>query len=647
MLLNMLQDIRITDDDIKYAEGILLKEGHVFDDERVAFIKNLETIDLQAVPGSGKTTALLAKLLILDRYLPFSDGSGVLVISHTNAAIDEIKGKIGKHCSNLFSYPNFVGTIQGFVDKFFASPYYSNKYGKKVLRIDDQIYYESHYIPSAARAWLTKQQGKETLGILSDIKLYGDDQLGSGFPMKAFPMSLTTATGGAILKLKKEIREKGFLCFDDAFILAFEALEKYPSIKTLIQSRFGYIFVDEVQDMDLQQYTILENLFFQVEGVNVYQRIGDMNQAIFSNPERKNMEWKNRDKVLHLRGSHRLTAENAKVVEPFAFIKSDILGRSVSSDDLLSNIKPHIIVFRDSIEGVIPAFAKLISSFEQEGLIEKSPFNKYQAIGWVAKKKPGKITIPDYFPTFMQITTKLKTDFHCLESYINAVSFEERKTSALKSGVLNSFLKILRIEGVQDEIGRPYTKATLLSYINDNHADEYEALRFKLSQWSFLFIQGKRESVLNALREYIPNFLLLFGKSIGNSKSFIEDVDPDGVPRALNTTSNTYKNDDVEIGVSTVHSAKGQTHTATLYLETSYYEGANGVGYESQRLEAQFKGVAFNSLDKVRHVESTKMMYVGLSRPTHFVCFATHADHFNQNLNNIDPELWEVVFLDR
>lgn len=114
----MQQKINITDDDISYAEKILLPNGKEFDAERKAFIRNLNTIDLQAVPGSGKTTALLAKLITLERKLPFADGSGILVLSHTNAAIDEIRNKIQKHCPKLFSYPNFVGTIQSFVDEF-------------------------------------------------------------------------------------------------------------------------------------------------------------------------------------------------------------------------------------------------------------------------------------------------------------------------------------------------------------------------------------------------------------------------------------------------------------------------------------------------------------------------------------------------
>ena len=63
---------QITNFDIRYAELVLIGKPKAFDRERKDFIKNLDTIDLQAVPGSGKTTALLAKLLLLEKHLPFA-----------------------------------------------------------------------------------------------------------------------------------------------------------------------------------------------------------------------------------------------------------------------------------------------------------------------------------------------------------------------------------------------------------------------------------------------------------------------------------------------------------------------------------------------------------------------------------------------
>ena len=82
--------INITDKDISWAERILLPTAEHFDEEQKAVIKCFETKDICACPGSGKTTALLAKLLILSQHMPLKNNRGICVLTHTNVAIDEI-----------------------------------------------------------------------------------------------------------------------------------------------------------------------------------------------------------------------------------------------------------------------------------------------------------------------------------------------------------------------------------------------------------------------------------------------------------------------------------------------------------------------------------------------------------------------------
>ena len=125
--------IEFSEEDICKAEAALLPNGKHFDEERLIFIRNLESVDLQAVPGSGKTTALTAKLFCLGKYLPFNRGEGILVISHTNVAVDELKQKLFVHTPNLFQYPNYIGTIQSFVDTFLAIPFYKTIYTMRIF----------------------------------------------------------------------------------------------------------------------------------------------------------------------------------------------------------------------------------------------------------------------------------------------------------------------------------------------------------------------------------------------------------------------------------------------------------------------------------------------------------------------------------
>ncbi|HEY0980204.1 MAG TPA: UvrD-helicase domain-containing protein [Candidatus Paceibacterota bacterium] len=643
----MPQTLNVTEDDIAYAESILLPDGQHFDQERRDFITNLEILDLQAVPGSGKTTALLAKLLILDRYLPFADGSGILVISHTNAAIDEIKDKIGKYCSHLFSYPNFVGTIQIFVDKFIATPFYVNKYGKKVFRIDDQSYYQSQYVPGPARAWLGHQFGTSDESKLFNIKLHPNDLLASGYPPVPTFADTTNATAVAILALKKQLREKGYLSFEDAFILAFEAIDKYPQIKTLLQKRFRFVFVDEVQDMDSLQYDILEKLFYS-EGASesVYQRIGDKNQSIFSDSAKANTQWVDRPTVLELNGSHRLNPKIAQVVVPFGLQNIAIVGHMKNGDGSEIDIKPHIIVYTDAnISQVISRFAEMIKAFQDEGKITNSPKNKYRAIGWNTKVEANKTRIGDYHPTFSKDARQPKIDCDCLEAYLSNIKAGEKTFEPFKKNIINAIIRILRLENIVDENDRFYTRQKFLSFLSEQDEEVYDSFKLKLAEWSFRLIKGQKDQVLTDIKTYLVSLLALFGKEIAESRTFI-DTPHAGTPiynTEVEESPNIYNGDGIKVEVATIHSVKGQTHTATLYLETNYHQQRT-IAYESQRLSPQFKGTVFNDA-RIYHKESTKMMYVGLSRPTHLLCVAIHNDRYTANLSDIDQNQWEIIVL--
>ena len=128
-----------TDEEIKIAHDILLKGKKQFDISRVNIIKEDRSCYVQASPGSGKTTVLLAKLIILTNKMPLPEGKGVCVLTHTNVAIDEIKAKLGQKANVLFSYPNFFGTIQTFLHKYIAAAALHYFYGSQIAYVDDDV----------------------------------------------------------------------------------------------------------------------------------------------------------------------------------------------------------------------------------------------------------------------------------------------------------------------------------------------------------------------------------------------------------------------------------------------------------------------------------------------------------------------------
>lgn len=115
--------------------------GYDFSDEpQQRFLSCVESCDVQAAPGNGKTSLLVAKLALLSRTWS-SRSRGVCVISHTNAAREELERKLEKHKtgSMFLSYPHFVGTVTAFIDQFIALPYMRGL-GWHVKRIDDDVF---------------------------------------------------------------------------------------------------------------------------------------------------------------------------------------------------------------------------------------------------------------------------------------------------------------------------------------------------------------------------------------------------------------------------------------------------------------------------------------------------------------------------
>jgi len=665
----------IKNEDIVYAERILFGERGKFDQERKDFIKNLDTIDLQAVPGSGKTTALLAKLLILQKYQPFCDEAGILVISHTNKAVDIIRKKISLHCPNLFRYPNYVGTIQSFVDCYLAEFALINKYGVKISKVDTELYQQKlirkfnaiKFNPSygklgpyffgrhitRARAQTKRNQSDSKRECLRLI----DNEISNLYIDLETEAICRWDTGATVLKdvsnqkykglriIIDEVLKEGLIPYEFAYELGKYSLLKYPLLTKLLQKRFRYIFVDEMQDMESHQVNILEKLFRVKKTKNhVFQRIGDNNQSIFSGLVHEDVIWESSEIQKSLKKSIRLSAVNAQKVEPFGIKTTEIIGVNEQVNENL--LHPHIILFDDNtIRKVIPHFSELIKNYQNEGKIPQTPGNGFNAIGWVKENEEGgKLSIKDYFPSYnIEIAKSSSSDLNSLEDYIFRA--ERKNTSkAFHKALIDSILVTLRLEDIKNTGGRIFTKRTLIKYLIENEdlkiRSYYDELLLSLYKMCSICIKKDTNELRPYFSRFISTFLSeIFGKNklSDSTVSFIEETRiPDKEDDEEFFEDNLYKDEDISIEVGTVHSIKGETHCSTLFLETYYHKK-----YESERLLDQLKGNPFDDGRKF-HKQSTKVAYVGLSRPTHFLCFAAHYDRVKDHITEIEENGWKI-----
>ncbi|CAI3706929.1 hypothetical protein CNEO3_910003 [Clostridium neonatale] len=320
-------DINVSEEDIEYAEKLLLKNEDKFDkEERLPIITNFqESFDVNACPGSGKTTVLLAKLIILARKLPLNDGQGVCVLTHTNVAINEIKTRLGDKSDILFKYPNFFGTIQQFIDKYLAIPFLKKLTCANVRSIDDDIYFDiikklsTGNFPSIKRAiQFCIDKGFYSNGDFSNnfIKFISNKHIKyvNGELFIANDAGATLESKGYYNELKDimidKLLMKGYLRYEDTITLAQEYLSRHENLKIYFSKRFKYVFIDEMQDTKKNQQEIFKSIFNQ--NSIILQRFGDFNQSIGEGEGKDECGWEPNSNTMLINSSKRYGDELIK-----------------------------------------------------------------------------------------------------------------------------------------------------------------------------------------------------------------------------------------------------------------------------------------------------------------------------------------------
>lgn len=663
-------DKEISDWEIEKAEKMLLPEDEKFDISRRNVIKCLETKDIKACPGSGKTTALLAKLLILADRMPFANGRGICVLTHTNVAIDEIKEKLGVECAVLFQYPNFFGTFQSFVDKFLAIPGYCEKFNHRNIRIDNVLYetymkkifysnrlqYDGWLLQRIQHQDKSKEEkAMEMLEYFMGIGfLFENDgiiSLKDRKHTKILDGKNASPTYQKLFNLKNQLLKKGILCYDDAYSLACYYIQKHGSLKKAFSTRFKYVFIDEMQDTNKLQSDILENIFD--ENV-IMQKYGDLHQAIYDEQGLEESDvWNINEDFLPLAQTKRFGTTIAKLVSNLCAEKDYVVE---GNDNVLSH-PPHIVLYNDNtIEDVLERFANLIRKYNLHKFSPNEKVRPFKAIGWISKKNKGnpkRLCVQDYFTKYCKETNGKKSYFNNLKSYLQKQPQNiVRKTGAkcYYERIIHVFVHVLNMTGIKAADDRYFTAALFEEKLKEEHGDEYIALRKKIGSWILQINNNAVEHVYEEIKIYIKEKLKTIFPNFSNNTDlevFMEDAFEQELEKENILGENIYisdcVHDSIKIHVGTVHSVKGETHRATLYLETSYYANASMDGHESERILDFMKGKYSKPLvGKARHLKTLKIAYVGMSRPTHLLCVAVHVDRLKEQLDELKKAGWEV-----
>lgn len=629
----------VSDDDIRWVTDLMGLPDRAFAgadglDPRLEALKASRTMDVEACPGSGKTTLLVAKLGILSRGWK-SSSRGICVLSHTNVARLEIESGLGGSAEGqrIMVYPHHVGTIHSFINEFLALPWLRSL-GYTVKAIDDDICLARRWsrLPLATRKGLEKtKQDQNILRIRKVDYSVGDVRWGSG------KLGAETDTYRAIQAACKEVSEEGFFCYDEMFVWAADLLEQYPQLLEALRWRFPVLFIDEVQDNSETQSALLHRIFMDGESGVVRQRFGDINQAIFGYTGQTGAAtdpFPAKPVVWPIPNSHRFGQQIADLANPFAVAPQDLKGNGPPTAKISTDTSGRhtVFLFDDSTrQRVLYAYAQyLADTFSDQELID----GIFTAVGAVhtAGGTAEKPRVGQYWPHYDHELTSSEPKPRTFFQYVAAARKVIKETGEAHHAVQRIAEAVLRLARVVDPAGSPSSKRRVhlqLLELLDQHT---EAKASYLELQKLLVFGSDVPSKQVWATEGVPRLQIIVTALVGSASlataaDFLmwpqDQFQSDGTPAPVrdNVFRHPVGDPIVNIRVGSIHSVKGETHTATLVLDTFWKK--NNFASLKPWLLGQKSGGDNQGPDNLARL---RLHYVAMTRPTHLVCLAMKED---------------------
>ena len=630
----------VTDLDIAWVCRVLGLPSNAFsgadgEDPRLGVLKRMDSIDVEACPGSGKTTLLVAKLAILARRWSVA-GAGMCVLSHTNAARDEIARKLSSCAegATLMGYPHFVGTIHRFANEFLALPYLRSK-GNPIKIIDSDVAIERRWakVPHKTKLYLSRKNGGDGRPFMRyDSENYSSSKMAT--------LGIHTATYAMVRDICQASSEDGYLCYDELLVWARKLTAEQPDISRDLRQRFPIVFIDEVQDNDEEQSALLHRVFIDGKTPSLRQRFGDSNQAIYQSSSVTSGAVTDAfpgPLRVDLPNSFRFGPVIAALADPFGVAPQGLVGLGPTKEAAGGKQKPPAIFLFDdaSVRSVLPEYGKYLTEhFSPEEL----RVGLFTAVAGVHKgQEDDKVPrwIGHYVPTYNPKITHREPVPEFFSQYIVAGWRESERllrTAPLVQATALAMLELLRLSDHEnaDARSRNPHKVVLALTTDAKALQRYlKLVDFFIRRAGGVTAEHWNGKVAKAIIEIAGNFL---GAPVANPRAtaFVswKGTTDEEATTSISALSNVYQYPSdvpqLAIKLGSIHSVKGETHWSTLVLE-SYYRTHYLSTLKPWLLGERSGGIT----EKVLKQRGLRLHYVAMTRPSHLICVAMRADAIN------------------
>lgn len=655
-------DNLIREEDVAWAAALMGLGPNGFapvdgDDSRLQAMLRLDTVDFEACPGSGKTTLLVAKLAVLAMRWPHRQ-QGICVMSHTNAARNEINAKLRNTAAGiaLTRYPHFVGTIHSFVNEYLALPWLRSK-GVEVRCVDTQIALAKRWalLPGSSR-WALQRANLADSCLIYSQPDYGGGKTGNFGPQ--------TPTYQAIVAARRASSEQGYFCFDEMFIWANQLLDQHPETMSTLRRRFPFVFIDEAQDNSEAQSVLLHRVFCDGDAPSRRQRFGDSNQAIYANSNQSGAttDLFPGEAIHQMPRSYRFGQDLADHVKGLGVAPQPLVGAGPSNHLGIDPKAPVIFLFDDgSVQAVLARYGQhLLDNFDGAAL-DSGVFTAVAGVHELGENDRIPRAMGHYVPSYDPACARKESAPSSFAQYLARARFETAgsgSTNKLINATAAALLAASELAGgTHGQISRKSPHRRVVETLGDSDArTNYLALLeiVLANQGDITSASWEEEAMahIEAVVRQLSSVAALDGDVVTFLAAPQAQAIAAGEAAIVARTDNlfAYPADAprVRIRLGSIHSVKGETHTATLVLDSFFHNhhltelkpwllGTKSGGSSTNRRGRQvFEGP--------RILARLKLHYVAMTRPTHLLCLAMRKDAFGEGeLDTLAGRGWTII----
>lgn len=563
-----------------------------------------------AVPGSGKTTVLLNRILNLIKNhnidpseiisITFSKSQGIDMEKRFLAQNPEFRGKITFKTIHAFCYEIVRNYMK--LKNIKKTLIEGNNEFNRIL-ILKRVYYQANYKK------LSDEEINDFFSIydFTKNKMYDFE----GYIRKNHFIS-NRSLMLKLYNLYDEIKiQNNFMDFNDLLILANEYISTDKKLLKALKNRYKFFQIDEGQDTSTLQFEIIRKIVFPENNVFI---VADDDQSIYSfrgaSPENL-LNFKNiypNSKIFFMDKNFRSTKNIIKISNKIIqgnkirYEKSSKHTTEESSQIMLFKVKNSIIQARELLKRI-------------------SEINPNETIGVLYRNNISSLYVADILKNndIDFFVKENKFDFYSnriLNDVKNILLFSEDTTNleVFKRIYfkLNAYIKkdfITKLEF------KPYNQCVLeslldLDELNDFYLNKITSLRNDFKRLKRMKMEDKIDCILYELGygDYLDNFnefsnlnynlifdlIKYLSKDLKTFDEFIEKLD--NLKELLKNASSSKSN----ISISTIHSAKGLEYDNVFIIDL---------------IDGEFpQKSVLNSFDEKLLEEERRLFYVAMTR---------------------------------